>query len=272
MKKSNIITIVSFVGLIVFVALFLFVGKTSSANSVNISTTADGDTTQKSTTLEPSESSAANSSDSESSAPASTKPQTENEELSMPGALFIGDSRTVGLSEYAGIKQADFFANVGMSVYNIHKKPVSMPSIGKVTLDQLLTNKKYDKIYIMLGINEAGYNLDSTIEKYGELLSFIKEKQPQAFLFVQANLHVTKERSESDKVINNKKINAINDGIAKLADNKKIFYLDANVLFDDQNGNLSSEKSEDTAHLYAKYYSEWGRWINRQSASLIKGG
>ena len=36
----------------------------------------------------------------------------------MNDALFIGDSRTVGLMEYSGISEADFFCSVGMSVFD----------------------------------------------------------------------------------------------------------------------------------------------------------
>ncbi len=56
------------------------------------------------------------------------------------------------------------------------------------------------------------------------------------------------------------------------ADGKSKFYLDANILFDDEAGGLSADKSEDSTHLYAKYYKEWGEWIIKQTASLIGEG
>lgn len=200
-----------------------------------------------------------------------TEPITK-EPISMEDALFIGDSRTVGLMEYAGITGADYFCTVGMSVYNLHEKPVSVPNVGKVTLTELLNHKKYKKIYIMLGINEAGYQLSSIIEKYSELLEFIKSRQSEAVIFIQANLHVTTSRSNKDKVINNTTINALNTELAKFADGKTKFYLDANTLFDDKTGGLSAEKSEDSTHLYAKYYQEWGKWIIKQTALLLQEG
>ena len=55
--------------------------------------------------------------------------------------------------------------------------------------------------------------------------------------------------------------------MSKIADNKKIFYLDANVLFDDANGNLDAGKTQDQAHLLGKYYAEWGDWIRSESAN-----
>ncbi|MEZ3421067.1 MAG: hypothetical protein K1V95_04005 [Eubacterium sp.] len=71
-----------------------------------------------------------------------TEPVLDNTELNMKNALFIGDSRTVGLMEYSGLS-SDFFANVGMSVYNIYEKKVSVPGTGKISLNDLLSRKKY---------------------------------------------------------------------------------------------------------------------------------
>ena len=180
-------------------------------------------------------------------------------------ALFIGDSRTVGISEYGDLNNATFFANTGMSVYNVFEKNVSVPKVGKLKLEQLLTYKKFGKIYIMLGINELGYNQEKTLKKYKDLLKFIQEKQSNAIIYIEANLHVAAERSNKDKTINNININKINNEISKLADNEKIFFIDVNEKFDDENGNLSSNYTQDNVHIYAKYYKEWSDWLSQNA-------
>ena len=185
-------------------------------------------------------------------------------------ALFIGDSRTVGISEYGDLNNAIFFANTGMSVYNVFEKNVSVPQVGKLKLEQLLTYKKFGKIYIMLGINELGYNQEKTLKKYKDLLKFIQEKQSNAIIYIEANLHVTAERSNKDKTINNININKINNEISQLADNEKIFFIDVNEKFDDENGNLSSNYTQDNVHIYAKYYKEWSDWLSQNAVE--KGG
>ena len=180
-------------------------------------------------------------------------------------ALFIGDSRTVGISEYGDLNNATFFANTGMSVYNVFEKNVSVPQVGKLKLEQLLTYKKFGKIYIMLGINELGYNQEKTLKKYKDLLKFIQEKQSNAIIYIEANLHVAAERSNKDKTINNININKINNEISQLADNEKIFFIDVNEKFDDENGNLSSNYTQDNVHIYAKYYKEWSDWLSQNA-------
>ena len=281
MKKSNLVTLLSLCLIIVAIILFMFLWKTPSASSGT--KTESNSTTQSNTVTTPKDTSEdTGSTATEGSSEVSTSTieisTTDNiktppkSDISMDDALFIGDSRTVGIMEYAGIDGADYFCTVGMSVYNINKKPVSVPNVGKVTLTELLNSKRYGKIYIMLGINEVGYEFSSTVEKYSELIEFVKGKQSDAVIFIQANLHVSKSRSDSDKVVNNTAINVLNAELAKLADGKSKFYLDANILFDDKTGALSSDKSGDSTHLYAKYYKEWGEWIIRQTASLIGEG
>lgn len=276
MKKSNLVTLLTLGFLTIAIILFMFFWKTPSTNSGG--ETDDSSVTQNDMILTPKDTPEDTSSTEADSSSKINIPTTEKiimqpkGNISMNDALFIGDSRTVGLMEYAGIDDADYFCTVGMSVYNIHKKPVSVPKVGKVTLTELLDSKKYGKIYIMLGINELGYKSSITVEKYSELIEFVKGKQSCAVIFIQANLHVTKSRSDSDKVINNTAINGLNAELAKLADGKSKFYLDANTLFDDKTGGLSSDKSEDSTHLYAKYYSEWGKWIIQQTTSLIGEG
>ena len=181
-------------------------------------------------------------------------------------ALFIGDSRTVGISEYGELNNATFFANTGMSVYNVFEKSVSVPKVGKLKLEQLLKSKQFKKVYIMLGINELGYDSKKTLENYKKLIEYIKNTQSNAIIYIQANLHVTGAKSSKDKVINNENINRFNKEISKLADNQKTFYIDINEKFDDKNGNLNSEYTKDNVHIYAKYYKEWSNWLSQNTS------
>lgn len=193
----------------------------------------------------------------------------EKAPLSIEKSLFIGDSRAVGLMEYSQLKM-DFFCNVGMSVFNIYNEVINVPDVGKMTLQELLDYQKYDCVYVMLGINEMGYPFESIIKKYQELLLFIKEKEPDACIIIQANLHVTKKRSSQDDIYNNTAINRLNHALSGLANQEDVFYFDVNPLFDDEAGNLSADKSFDQTHLYAKYYVDWGQWITSQTALLTK--
>ncbi len=282
MKKTNFITLLSMIALFAGATFFMFFGQKSAsvdADTEKSSNTIQSDTVTQEQQLIEDTAKTENTDDLDAEllkpSADSNKNKTQTAEdsvFSMSDALFIGDSRTVGLCEYSGIKGADYFADIGMSVYNIYKKSVSVQDVGKVTLTELLNNKKYGKIYIMLGINEIGYKFEKTAAKYDELIKNIQEKQPSAIILIQANLHVTKSRSDNNKTMNNKAINELNTKLSELANGENIFYIDVNPVFDDENGNLSADKSEDNAHLYAKYYTQWGEWIVNQTVSLLKEG
>ncbi|MDO4788920.1 MAG: GDSL-type esterase/lipase family protein [Johnsonella sp.] len=176
-------------------------------------------------------------------------------------ALFIGDSRTVGLKEYGGIDNTTFFADTGMSVKDVVVKSYPVKGMGKVKLSDLLASRSFGKIYIMFGVNELGYPYEEFTQRYRGVLDMIREAQPDALIFLQGNLHVTEKKSTSSKIYTNEKLNEFNAFISSLADNQKIIYLDVNEIFDDEKGYLKGELSNDGVHIYGKHYKEWTDWI-----------
>lgn len=173
-------------------------------------------------------------------------------------ALFIGDSRTVGLHDYSGWDNATYYASIGLTVYDLFTKPVVEENGTTITIEQALTEHKFGKIYLMIGINEMGTGtIDSFMEAYQNAVAHLQELQPDAILFVEGIMYVKKEKSDTDPIFNNPNIQARNDRIAALADNKKIFYIDVNEVVTDETGNLNPEYTYDEVHLLGRYYSIW---------------
>lgn len=171
-------------------------------------------------------------------------------------ALFIGDSRTVGIYEYGTLKNADYFCSVGLASYKIDSEYVNGCSIYDV-----LSAENYGKVYVMLGINEVGNDFDYTMNSFVKLMNTIKEYQPDAIIYIMGNLHVTYNRQLQGDTINNENINNLNYAMSELTDGQKVFYLDVNEIFDDADGNLMSECSNDGVHVLAKYYQTWCDWL-----------
>lgn len=185
-------------------------------------------------------------------------------------ALFIGDSRTVGLKEYGNIEGATFFAHSGLTTFDLENSKVSVEGMGKVTLDEVLKKKKYGKIYLMLGVNELGYRFESIEKQYQKTVEKLKENQESAIIYLCANLHVTETQSEKDAMFNNENINRVNEMIQGLEDKKTFFYIDVNERFDDENGNLSMEYASDAFHVLGKYYRIWADWLCTKAVSAEK--
>lgn len=181
-------------------------------------------------------------------------------------ALFIGDSRTVGLHSFAPIEGATYFDSVGLNVYKVEDTTVEIEGLGEVTLAELLNSRTFGKIYVMLGINELGFDYDTTLSNYKGLIDTIRSLQPDSIIFIQANLHVGPDKSNSDTVVNNTNINKFNEAISKFANDIDTVYIDANPVFDDENGNLKAECTGDGVHLYANFYEDWVEWLNTKAA------
>ncbi|MBO6197066.1 MAG: acylhydrolase [Butyrivibrio sp.] len=179
-------------------------------------------------------------------------------------AVFIGDSRTVGLSEYCEPldTRATFYAKVSLTIYDVFKKEYIKTDDGKIGLEQALSENQFGKVYIMLGLNEIGTGDNEYFKNaYAEVINKIRELQPDAIIYIQGIMHVTANKSNVDKNFNNEKINSRNASIAELADNKTIFYIDMNESVDDEDGNLEAGLSSDDVHLKASSYERWYEFL-----------
>lgn len=193
--------------------------------------------------------------------PRPTIPAGEGVDLSWyDDALFIGNSRTVGLREYAksSLGNADFFCDVGMSVFNYSSSK----------LESLLSSKKYGKILISLGINECGYSTSSIISAYKGLVQEIRGLQPDAVIILQGIMTVGEKKAASADYFKPSHLFDINERIAAMSDGISIFYIDVNLAFADERGYLPSSMSGDGVHLYAKCYVDWANWISQAVAQL----
>lgn len=180
-------------------------------------------------------------------------------------ALFIGDSRTVGMYEYGGLEEtATFYASTGLTVYKMFDAEiVEVPGQKKKqTVEEALQENSFGKIYLMIGINEMGTGtVESFAEKYKEVVEHLRELQPEATIYIQGIMKVTTERSEQGDYINNEGIEARNTEIAKLADNVTIFYLDVNPYICDETGGIEPSYTYDGVHLKAQYISIWKDYL-----------
>ena len=179
-------------------------------------------------------------------------------------AVFFGDSRTLGISDYSGLN-ADFFCENGMNIYKLldENGVMNQKTEVKTNLNILLQEKKYGKIYIMLGMNELGYGDTAFfLEHYASMLEQLRQWQPQAVIFLQANLHVSRLKDNPATEFNNININDKNAAIATLANGTDVFYLDINPLFTDNEGYLKDDLTFDGVHLYADGYMTWKQFLS----------
>lgn len=187
-------------------------------------------------------------------------------------AVFIGDSRTVGLYEYGGLEEiSTFYASKGLTIYKLFSSQiVDVPGERKKkTIEEALQENQFKKIYLMVGINEMGTGTVETFAStYGEVVDHLLELQPEAIVYIQGILKVSTERSRKGDYINNQGIVARNEAIAQLADNRRVFYLDANPLLCDDSGGMESSYTFDGVHLKAQYIDIWKGYLKEHAVGF----
>lgn len=180
-------------------------------------------------------------------------------------ALFIGDSRTVGLRDYGSLDNAGYFCDVGLATYNLYDEPHD-----GYYLDEVLDNGTFGKVYVMLGINELGNDFEYTMNLYRALIEKIRIRQPNAMVYIMGNLHVA-SYAEHDEVTN-ENINELNRLMSELADNTRIIYIDSNEIYDDENGAMREDVTGDGLHTFADQYDKWCEWLCRHTVQNPDGG
>ena len=121
-----------------------------------------------------------------------------------------------------------------------------------------LKGQQFGKVFIMLGINELGWpNQNTFIEYYGQVIDTIKSNQPGATVYIQSIIHVTQQKSDSDSIYNNTRVNQFNQLIQQMAQQKGCVYLDLNEVLSDENGALFADAATDGIHLTKPYCIKW---------------
>lgn len=188
-------------------------------------------------------------------------------------ALFLGDSRTQGLQYQCGIKGALYMADVGMNVGEFFDREAFLVDGKMYTMAEAIAKKKYDKVYIMFGINEVGWIYeDIFIEDYAAIIEEVRKAQPDALIYIQSVLQCTKEKAEEDEVFGKKRINYYNRLLRKLAKKEKVYFLDINeVLVEEETGILPDDASPDGVHLNYKYCRKWMKYLKTHTVKKEEG-
>ena len=172
-------------------------------------------------------------------------------------AVFIGDSRTVGICEYSGIDNATYLCKTSLSIYDFDKPKITYND-EKTSIADVLEKEKFGKIYLMVGINECGFGTPETFyEKYSDVIKRIRRMQPDAIIYIEGNLFVTDDKSAKDTKVTNENIEARNKIISTLANQTDIFYIDINESSLCKNGSLNPDYTWDQVHIKAQYYHIW---------------
>jgi len=203
--------------------------------------------------------------------PADPAPEPEPEPLRPPeppegpveadyfaDAVFLGNSRTEGLSLYSGLDTPVYLHSVGASVYSVLYHKTEKAEEGKITLMDRLDQLEFAKLYIMLGVNELGWAETEKYERYyGEILERVRENHPDARIALQSILPVSRRQEAKKTYVNNSRIDEYNAVVEKLAEEWGCTYLDVAAAVEDEEGFLPSEFTGDGVHMNIRGSKAW---------------
>ena len=178
-------------------------------------------------------------------------------------AAFLGDSRTEGLKAFSGLKYGDFFFSRGMNVFRVDNEDY--------TILGALAQKQYQSVYIMMGINELGYPVESYRSGLSKLLERVIEIQPNAVIYLQTLPPVNEETAQKNKLdasINNDNVAAFNQVIVELATQYKVALVDTGAAYRDENGSLPADLASDGVHFTPGAYRRWVDYMASHTMSF----
>ena len=190
--------------------------------------------------------------------------------------LFVGDSITDWFSNPRGANPA-----TGLEVWNANFgqfKPANFGIAGDRTQGVLwrmqngeLEGFKAKLIVLMLGTNNIGGNpADEIVDGDRLIIEEFKKRQPQAKVLLLGIFPRNNNRQPDQTPTLRASVKEINSKLAKLADNKQVFYMDIGDKFLTADGTLTTEVMADGLHPTATGYQIWADAIIGQVKTLMK--
>ena len=176
-------------------------------------------------------------------------------------AVFLGDSRTEGFRLYSGLNTGKYLYATGATVASVFNKSVDTP-LGKMPLLDALQQMDCGKIYVMLGINELGWNgTDIFRNQSAKLIERLQADHPDATIVIQSILPVSARQDAKGSYVNNQRIDAYNQVLQELAETYGVVYLNVAEAVMDEDGYLRADWNFDGVHLNKAGCQAWPDYL-----------
>lgn len=186
---------------------------------------------------------------------------------------FVGDSRTDGFRLYSGLEWGTYFCVTGETVASATDMENWKTEDGrKISLADAVAAADCGKIYLMLGINELGWNGTDIFRSHAEnLLRRLQADHPDAEIVVQSLLPVSAEQDAKGSYVNNQRILAYNQVWMELAEETGCDYVNIAEAVTGEDGCLPAEMSFDGVHLNRAGCHAWLDYLRTHSVGQPSG-
>ena len=181
-------------------------------------------------------------------------------------ALFIGDSRTVGMQQSGLLPNATFYAKTGIGIGELLSQCIVNEGGYLISVEIALHRHSFGKVYIMIGINDMSMgDTDWFRQQYEKIIQAVRQTQPDAIIYIQGNIPMSYGIQDFDGSLNNRNLRLRDEASRELADSETIFYLDVDTLYADKNGHLASMYTADGLHIKRNYYPLWVDYLEHRA-------
>ena len=273
-KKNKGIQVVFFAVLIALIVLMVYFGKKS--DEAKLSQSPQPSAAPSEVSAEPPSVSGSAAAQTASPSPTPTEPVVKGPDLSARDAVddsffddaaFMGNSLMDGFRLFSGLTTCDYYAATSMTVVAATSNAcITLDNGNAGTLVDGLTQKPYGKIYILLGINEIGFETQTFIDYYSAMLDTIIAAQPDCDIYIMGITPVSEVKSSSSTTFNMTRINEYNTSLRQLAADKGCYYMDLVSALAGPDGYLPSSETTDGVHFSAKVYKTWLDYVKTHYA------
>lgn len=176
-------------------------------------------------------------------------------------AAFIGDAR-LGELLSAGLFQPGLdLTQMGLNVRDVRSSDVFFQNGQRFTLREMLEGTSCQKVYLMLGFNEASWmNEQEFYEEYAALIDDLRSLLPKVQIYVQTLIPVTVSRAAA-QTPDNTLLASRSSLLTRLAQDKQVYLVAVGAFFTELNGALSPDLSSDGLHLTAEGNAQWFQYL-----------
>ena len=215
----------------------------------------------------PAEQTASPSPSEEVAAPPDLSAREAKDDEFFSDAAFMGNSLMDGFRLFSGLTTCDYYAATSMTVVGATTKAcITLDSGAAGTLVDGLSQKPYGKIYILLGINEIGFDVETFIDYYSTMLDTIIAAQPDCDIYIMGITPVSAAKSASGEVFNMTRITEYNTALHQLAADKGCYYMDLVSALAGPDGYLPASETSDGVHFSTKVYQTWLDYVRTHYA------
>ena len=172
-------------------------------------------------------------------------------------SCMIGNSLADGFFMYAGMTNIRYIKEPSITVNN---------AIGRLDFAPLTLNANdyYTDIYLVFGLNEIGWDINSFVQGYKILVDFIREHQTKANIYIVSVTPITKMADDDPNVPQTmERVKDFNSALKEFCEDQNCWFLDIYSMLLDNNGYLSEDYAYlgDGMHFEKSGYVAWANYM-----------